>query len=60
MSFLRAGGVVLPFEADAPVLEGAQAMVGDGDAVGVAGQVLQHRRPAERRLDVNHPVMAAA
>ena len=32
-------------------------MVGNGDAVGVASQILQHpARPAKRRFDVNHPI----
>ena len=32
-------------------------MIGDGDAVGVAGQILQHAAwPAEGRFDVDHPI----
>ena len=55
----RAGAmrVVFPVEADATVFERTQTMVGDGDAVRVAGQILQHAaRSAEGRFDVNHPI----
>ena len=32
-------------------------MIGDGHAMGIAGQVLQHvLRPAKGRLGINHPV----
>ena len=37
---LAAMGIVSPAEGDATVLEGHEAMVGDGDAMGVAGQVV--------------------
>ena len=56
---LRAGAVsiIFPLEADAPVFERTQAMVGDRDAMRVASQILEHAaRPAEGRLDVHHPV----
>ena len=48
--------VVLPFKTDAAVFQSAKAMVGDGYAMGVARQILEHAlRSAERRLDVHHP-----
>lgn len=48
--------VVLPFKTDAAVFQCAKAMVGDGYAMGIARQILEHAlRSAERRLDVNHP-----
>ena len=40
--FLLAMGIVSPAEGDAIVLEGHEAMVGDGDAMGVAGQVVEN------------------
>ena len=49
-------GVVFPFEADEAVFERAQAVVGNGDAVSVAGQILQHTAwPAEGWFGVNDP-----
>ena len=43
--------VILPPEGDAGVIECDQPAVGDGDAVGVAREIGQHRlRPAERAL----------
>ena len=49
--------VVLPLEGDAVVVERDQAAVGDGDAVGVARQIGQHRLgPAERALGSRRPI----
>lgn len=39
---LAAVGIISPAERDAIVFEGHEAMVGDGDAVGVAGQVVEN------------------
>ena len=39
---LAAVGIVSPAEGDALVFERHQAMVGDGDAMGVAGQVVEN------------------
>ena len=56
---LAAMGVVLPPETDLAVLEGDQPMVGNGDAMGVTGQVVQNIvRTAKGRLGVNDPVLA--
>jgi hypothetical protein len=50
--------VVFPTERHLAILEGNQAMVGDGDAMGVTGQVVQNIfGPAEGRLGVNDPVV---
>ncbi len=50
-------GVVLILERDAPRLVLEQPTIGDGDAVRVAGQVLQHaQRLVERRLGENYPL----
>ncbi len=50
-------GVVLPSEGDLIVLEADEAMVGDGDAVGVAGEVVEDVfGSTEGRLGVDDPV----
>jgi len=50
--------VVLPAEGDVRIGHLDQTMVGDGDAMRVAGQIVQHVfRPAERFLGVDHPVV---
>ena len=55
---LAAVGVVSPAEGDATVFESHQAMVGDGDAVGVAGQVVEHMvGSAEGWLGIDDPVL---
>ena len=52
--------VVLPAEAHGAVLDGQQAVVGDGDAVGVASQVVEHAGGAvEGRLGVDDPLFLA-
>ena len=57
---LAAVGIVQPAERDAIVFEGHEAMVGYGDAVGVAGQVVENMfGAAEGRLGVNDPVLLA-
>jgi uncharacterized protein GlcG (DUF336 family) len=49
--------VVSPTEGDAAIAQGDKAMIGDGDAVGISGQVAQNLfRPAERRLGIDHPI----
>jgi hypothetical protein len=48
--------VVLPSEGDAIVVEGDETMVGDGNAVGVASQVVEDMfSAAERRLGIDDP-----
>ena len=48
---------VPPAKADLSVVEAEESSVGDGDTVGVAGQVLEHVfRTAEGRLGVDHPL----
>src|SRR5216684_76555 len=48
---------ISPAKAHLSVIEAEQPSVGDGDAVGVAGQVLQDMfRSAEWRLGVDHPI----
>ena len=49
-------GIVFPVKADAAVFQSAKSVVGDGDTVGVASQILEHAPGStEGRLDVNHP-----
>ena len=56
---LAAVSIISPPERDAIALEGHEAMVGDGDAMGVAGQVVENVfGAAEGRLGVNHPVLS--
>ena len=48
--------IVLPTEADPAILHLEQAMIGDGDTVGVASEVSQHGfRSSEGRLGVDDP-----
>ncbi len=55
---LAAVGIVSPAEGDAVVFKGHETMVGDGDAMGVAGQVVEHMfGAAERWLGVDDPVL---
>jgi hypothetical protein len=52
--------VVPVAESDLAVVEGEKPLVGDGDTVSVAGEVLEHLlRPAEGGLGVDHPVFVA-
>jgi hypothetical protein len=39
---LASVGIVSPAERDAIVFEGYESMVGDGDAVGIAGEVVEN------------------
>jgi hypothetical protein len=55
-----AAGVVLPGESDAVLVEGEDAAVGYGDAVSIAGEVLEDlARPSEGGLCVNEPFLVA-
>jgi hypothetical protein len=50
--------VVLPAEADSIVVEGDETVVGDGNAVSVASQIVEDMFcPGERRLGVDDPVL---
>ena len=50
--------VILPLEGDLAVFQGQQAPVGDGHAVGVAAEILQHvLRSAKGGLGVDHPFL---
>ena len=51
--------VVFPAKRDSIILESHQSMVGDGDAVRIAGEIVQNMfGTSEGWLDVDHPVFA--
>ena len=59
-ALFAAVGIVAPAEADALAIEGGDAVVGDGHAVGVAAEVAQDMfGAAEGRLGVDVPVLVA-
>ena len=56
VSIAALDAIVLPLEGDILLIEGDQAAVGDGNAVGIARQIGQHRLGAtERPLGVDDP-----
>jgi len=58
-SLLIAVGIVPPAESNLVALEGHESMIGDGNAMSVAGEIAQHMMgPAERRLSIDDPVLA--
>ena len=58
-SFLISVGIILPAESNLIMRESYEAVVGDGHAMGVAGEITQHMmRPAKRRLGIDDPVLA--
>ena len=55
---LAAVGIVLPAEGDAAMVEGYETMVGDGDAMRIAGQVVQDMLcTTERWLGIDDPLV---
>jgi hypothetical protein len=57
---LAAVSIVPPAEGDAMVLKGHETMVGDGDAMGVASQIVENMfGAAEGWLGVDDPVLLA-
>src|SRR5258708_36411131 len=49
--------VILPAEPDLAGVDGQQAVVGDGDPMGISADVVENLfRPGERPLRVDHPV----
>src|SRR5450759_1102408 len=57
---LAAVGIIPPAEADALAVEGNEAVVGDGHAVGVTAEVAQDMfRSAEGRLGIDVPFLVA-
>ncbi len=56
---LAAVRIVFPAKRDPIILERHQSMVGDGDAVRIAGEIVQNMfRTSEGWLGVDHPVFA--
>jgi len=52
-------GIVFPAEGDAFSVETEQAVIGDGDAMGITAQIAQHLcRPSHGLLGINHPGLA--
>src|ERR1700730_13625136 len=57
-SLLISVGIILPVESNLVVLKGHEAMVGEGHAMGVAGEIAEHMMgTAEGRLGVDNPVL---
>jgi hypothetical protein len=57
--FLIAMSVILPEEGDLVVVQGQEAVVADGDTMGVAGQISQHVVWAPKRpLGIDDPLLA--
>ncbi len=57
-ALFAAVGIVLPKKLDLGSRDGKQPMVGDGDTMGVASQIVQHMLgAAERRLSIDNPVL---
>jgi len=51
-------GIIFPAEGDLVVVEGNEAVVGDGDAMGVAAEIAEHvMGTAERWFGIDHPVL---
>ena len=49
--------IVPPFEGDGVIITGYNAAVGDGDAMGIAGEIGEYLfRPGKGALGVNHPI----
>ena len=58
LSLLVAVRIILPSKGDTVILEGQQPVVGDGDPVRVAREVMQYMlRPAKGALGVDDPVL---
>ena len=52
-------GIILPAESNSVLIEGQEAVIGDGDAMSVTGEIGQDMvRPAERWFGIHHPVVA--
>ena len=58
-SLLATVGIILPVESDLIIVEGHEAVIGDGHAMGVAGEVTDDMLgSAERGFGIDHPVLA--
>ena len=58
LPLLAAVSIVLPQEGDLALGNGDETVIGDGDTMGIAGQVVKHMlRPSEGAFGVNHPIL---
>ena len=58
-SLLATVGIILPVESDLIIVEGHEAVIGDGHAMGVAGEVTDDMLGStERWFGIDHPVLA--
>ena len=58
LALLATVGVVLPAEGDVLLVEGQQAMIGNGHAMSVAAEIAQHLQgPTEGLLGIDDPVV---
>jgi hypothetical protein len=56
-ALLAAVSVVLPMEGDVAVSNGNEPVIGDGDAMGIASQVVEHMpRSPEGAFRIDHPI----
>jgi hypothetical protein len=56
---LTAMCIIFPAKGNPLILKGNQAMVGNGDAMGIAGEIVENvLGTTEGRLSVNHPLLA--
>ena len=52
-------GIILPAEGNLVVFESDKAMVGDGDAMGIATEIAEDMmRATKRGFGIDHPVLA--
>jgi hypothetical protein len=59
LSLLIMVRIILPAEGDLIMLEGHKAVVGDGNAMGIASQITQHMMgTAEGGLGIDDPVLS--
>ena len=55
-TFLTAVSVIFPAEGDFTILQGDEPVIGDGHAMGVTRQIMQHMLGAAKRLShIDHP-----
>ena len=58
-ALLAAVGVILPTKSNALLVEGQQAVIGDGHAMSVAAEIAQHLQgPTEGGLGIDDPIVA--
>jgi hypothetical protein len=59
LTLLGAVSVILPPEGDLAIGNGEETVIGNGDAMGIAGQVVKHMlRPSERAFRIDYPILA--